>query len=454
MSITSTNFIFILLPLCVLIHSILPMRARNYWVTAVSLIFYWFAGGKSLYAAAFLCIVTLMNWLAGIFLSKIKSKLFLGFMITVDALSLAFFKYLPGLGFEGIVMPLGISFFTFKNISYLHETYTDSLCEGNPVDYFTYAIMFPQIMQGPIQTWRSLREQLHRRRIHASDINDGLKLYILGFAIKELLSVKPQALYNSVMNAGFDSASTTMAWLCALAFSLCLYFDFYGYSLMAEGIGKMLGFTFCKNFDEPYASKSVSEFWRRWHSSLGEWFKENIYFPMGGSRVPFPREIFNLLVVWFVTGIWHGTGVTYIIWAAFSFILIVLEKNSRKKDGPLYHLNNSKVGSHIYIILYSLLSWAIFMAPSNGELLELFKRLFPFFGSAEYVDNLDFVPYLKSCGPAILGGIFVCTTIPKKLWKKVENNVYVYVPLLLILFWVSVYIAVGSEANPFMYVNF
>lgn len=465
-SITSTVFVFLFLPLAVAIHKFIPEKIRNPFLLAASAVFYWLVSGKTLSCVLYLYAVTLITWLIGIHIREALKygnspvpQMVAGIIINVAGL--AFFKYfviasLPeSLDFiHGIAVPIGISFFTFKNISYLHEICSGEEPESNFINYALYATFFPQVMQGPIQTYKTFRTELKNRVVTSVCITGGLESFIIGFGMKQLIALKLTSLYSTAMNWGFDALSTPMAWLSVIAYSLCLYIDFCGYSYMANGISEMLGFTPCPNFDHPYISRSVSEFWRRWHISLGEWFKENIYFPMGGSRVSVPRYIINTLVVWILTGIWHGTGFTFILWGLLSFILVTLEHVSKKYEGPLCLLERTKVSSHLYMIIYIPMSWALFMSPNISEYAELMKRLFPFGETAEYVNNLDFVPYIKSCWPYLLAAVLLSTSIPSKIWKKYRHMQYVAVPVLLAIFWFSVYFTVIYGSNPFMYVDF
>lgn len=466
MNITSIIFVFLFLPITVIVHKLVPQKFRNPLLLVASGIFYWFASGKSLSCVLYLFAMTLITWMIGIHIKTAKEyenspapQLWAG--IILNAVGLIFFKYIgcvklpDNLGFMAeLIVPLGISFFTFKNISYLHEIYSGTEIETNFIDYATYAVYFPQIMQGPIQTYKSAREELKFRTVSIEGISSGIERFIIGYGMKQIIAAKLMALYNTPMNWGLDAVSTPMAWLAVIAYSLCLYLDFYGYTLMANGISEMLGFTLCVNFSDPYISRSVSDFWRRWHVSLGAWFKENVYFPLGGSRVSVPRYLFNTLVVWLLTGIWHGTGLTFIFWGLLSYVLIVLEHISAKHEGPLFLLEKTKVASRLYIIVYILMSWALFMSPSISEYLELMKRLFPFWGTAEYVNNLDFIPYIQSCWLYIVAGILISTSLPSKLWKKIRVKPFFSIPILLVVLWVAVYFTAISGSNPFMYVNF
>jgi alginate O-acetyltransferase complex protein AlgI len=349
------------------------------------------------------------------------------------------------------LLPLGISFYTFKNIGYFHDVYSGKTpAERSPFRYAIYLFMFPQVTMGPIQSYSSLRESLSERKVSLSGISDGLTEFILGFGMKAIFADRLAAIWNGIEVIGYDAISTPLAWMGAASYSLQLYFDFAGYSLMALGLCKMLGFESPVNFDHPYAAPSMTEFWRRWHMTLGSWFRDHVYIPLGGNRRGAARTYLNLFAVWLLTGIWHGNTAMFILWGLFLFCVIALEKS-----GILGPVIKSKVFSHIYMAPLIMISWMIFRLPTLSDLGVYLSRLFPFFGEvSEHVYSLDYLTYLKSLGPLLALGILFSTPLPRKFFESIREKRWLSVPLLLLIFWYSVYLAANGANNPFMYVNF
>ena len=308
------------------------------------------------------------------------------------------------------------------------------------------------MIAGPIVVYSDIRKELHERRITVHNLDNGLKTFIIGLGFKVLLANRIGTLWNEVCTIGFESISTPLAWLGSLAYSMQLYFDFCGYSLMAIGLGDMLGFTIPENFRHPYTSRSVTDFWRRWHITLGSWFREYVYIPLGGNRKGRLRTILNLGIVWLLTGFWHGAAWNFILWGVFIFILEVMEKNLL-----LPVLNHKSIAahifSHIYMILYILLSWTLFAISDFKQLGIYFARLFPFFGIGNTLNSQDFIKYFKDYGFLLILCLIFCTALPKKLINKFKNTVWGVIAALGIFWYAVYYLAIGMN-NPFLYFRF
>ncbi|MBQ0101964.1 MAG: MBOAT family protein [Firmicutes bacterium] len=457
MGLTDNLFIFILLPLTVILNRFVPQKLKNAVLLISSAVFYWLVSDKSTVFCLFAAVSVLANWMFGQLIGLCRrKKIPLSFGVIFNAVIIVVYRLAASGIIPGKAMWLtsvGVSYLSFRNISYLHEIYKGVECEKDIVSFAAFDLMFPRIIEGPLQKYSEVMDDLHSRQPRLDAIYRGLERFILGFGLKMIVSQQIAPIYSSAANFGFESASTPMAWICLLSYSVCLYADFFGYSLMSDGICVMLGFKECPNFDEPYSSRSVSEFWRRWHISLGRWFRENVYFPLGGSRHGKVRMFVSTLAVWLFTGLWHGFSLPFLIWGLISFVFVYLEKISADRKGVLYRITSSKVGSHIYLLLYVAVSWSLFLCTDMQQLAELFKRLVPFFGTEDFVDRLDFLKiglrYIF-----LLLGVFICTPYASRLLEKIKKNRAVMIALLTLIFWISVYIASVSGSNPFMYADY
>ena len=301
-----------------------------------------------------------------------------------------------------MLLPVGISFYTFKSISYLIDVYRSGHAERSFLRFGAYLCCFPQIVSGPIMRYGEMEQAQQFGVWKAARAEDGLKYIIAGLGMKVLLADRLGFLWNDIQTIGFESISTPLAWLGAAAYSMELYFDFAGYSLIAVGIGRMIGLPAIKNFDQPYSSRSVSEFYRRWHMTLGSWFRDYLYIPLGGNRKGTLRTVFNLLLVWAVTGFWHGGGLHFILWGMILGLLVVIEKLWIGK-----WLKKSKILSHAYVLFVIPLTWMVFAIPTLPEIGVYFARLFPFFGVGSAVNPGDFAKELTLFIPELVGGIMV-----------------------------------------------
>ncbi len=348
-----------------------------------------------------------------------------------------------------LALPLGISFYTFQMVSYQIDCYRGTLKEpAGFLSFAAYVSMFPQLIAGPIVRYDEVAERMESRKIRIRDIENGLKLFTAGLGLKVLLANQIGTLWNTIMSAGPGSLHITVAWLGAIAYSFQIYFDFWGYSVMAMGLGKMLGFRIPRNFDDPYVSKSISEFWRRWHMTLGRWFREYVYFPMGGSRKGRGRTILNLFVVWACTGLWHGADWNFLLWGMLFFVILTVEKNSYGRK-----LEQSGVIGHVYTLVMIPITWVIFAITDLRQLAAYLGNMFGIHRSAVMVGTLHLERYLKQYWVLLIVCILFATPYPRQWYHKWKDRWFM-VAALLAIFWFSVHeIMVGSN-NPFLYFRF
>lgn len=469
---SSLTFLFAFLPVFLVLYYCIPAKYRNGLLFIGSLVFYGI--GEPLYLCLIVCSV-LVNLGLGILIDKRPAgshgrRLWLLIGLVYNFGLLFFFKYTnffleningilklcqsdTQLSLLNLTLPLGISFYTFQIVSYIIDVYRGRIAaDRSVISLGAYLCMFPQLIAGPIVVYSDIRAELRERSLSIERLDKGLKTFIIGLGFKVLLANRIGTLWNEVCTIGFESISTPLAWLGSLAYSMQLYFDFCGYSLMAIGLGDMLGFTIPENFRHPYMARSVSDFWRRWHITLGSWFREYVYIPLGGNRKGRARTILNLGIVWFLTGFWHGAAWNFILWGVFIFLLEVLEKMLLL---PLLEHDSlvARLFSHLYMLLYILISWTIFAITDLSQLRVYFARLFPFFGIGATLNNQDFVKYLSDYGVLLLLCLIFCTAGPQKLYGRIRSSL-AGVALMLGIFWLSVYyLAIGLN-NPFLYFRF
>ena len=456
------EFIFRFLPVFLIIYWIIPSRYRDALLFVGSLVFYAF-GAKLFVILLFLLV--LVNYVLGEMVwvmpgrrRKVQQRQMLVTIVTVDVIVLIVFKILA-LKVKASLLPLGLSFYIFKMISYQADLYLGRMRRRpsfmQAAAYFT---MFPQIAQGPImrfsQGWIDKPTNVRRqtvyieRSVSLAKVEDGICFFAMGLGMKILIADRLGILWNEIIKIGFESISTPLAWLGAVGYSLELYFDFWGYSLMAAGIGLMLGFRFVQNFIHPYAACGIADFYRRWHATLGSWFRDYVYIPLGGSRCGTFAVIRNLMIVWLLTGFWHGGTLNFVIWGLVLGLLIVWEKFVVKgliRRVPLI--------GHLHVIVLIPLTWVIFAISDLKELGIYFTRLFPFFGTGTAVNPGDFAKYMGIYWPFLTAGILLCVPVFYNLviWKRRNPIVIV---LLAVVFWCSVYYSSISAGNPFMYFSF
>lgn len=459
------------MPVFFLVYYILPASYKNAWLFLASLGFYYYGVRGNPGYLLLMIMSVVVNFVAGKLIEVQKTKrarkAWLVVGIVYDLGWLILFKYL-GFLIENLnalfgamhvkvqletwnlILPIGISFYTFQIISYLVDVYRrETKAEKSLISLGTYLCMFPQLIAGPIVNYHLIQEQLHKRKHSMVKVESGLKVFALGLAYKVLLANRVGHLWTEVTAIGYESISTPLAWMSIVAYSLQLYFDFYGYSLMAIGLGRMMGFDFPQNFNNPYMAVSMTDFWRRWHMTLGGWFREYVYIPLGGNRGGFAKTVRNMFVVWLLTGLWHGASWNFVLWGLLLFVLLFVEKAGLGKV-----LERHKALGHIYMILWIPLSWLVFVITDLSQLGIYLQKLFPFFGNAGTVlFQGDYLKYGKTYGIYLVLGILFATGVQEKLLKKNKNRLWVIL-LLLALFWASVYCMYLGMDDPFLYFRF
>lgn len=468
---SSIVFIMYFMPVFFLVYYILPASYKNAWLFLASLGFYYYGVRGNPGYLLLMIMSVVVNFVAGKLIEAQKTKrarkAWLVVGIVYDLGWLILFKYL-GFLIENLnalfgamhvkvqletwnlILPIGISFYTFQIISYLVDVYRrETKAEKSLISLGTYLCMFPQLIAGPIVNYHLIQEQLHKRKHSMEKVESGLKVFALGLAYKVLLANRVGHLWTEVTAIGYESISTPLAWMSIVAYSLQLYFDFYGYSLMAIGLGRMMGFDFPQNFNNPYMAVSMTDFWRRWHMTLGGWFREYVYIPLGGNRGGFAKTVRNMFVVWLLTGLWHGASWNFVLWGLLLFVLLFVEKAGLGKV-----LERHKALGHIYMILWIPLSWLVFVITDLSQLGIYLQKLFPFFGSTGTVlFQGDYLKYGKTYGVYLVLGILFATGVQEKLLKKNKNRLWVIL-LLLALFWASVYCMYLGMDDPFLYFRF
>lgn len=460
---SSIPFLYFFLPLTLLVYLAAPRKIKNTVLLVFSLIFYWW--GEPKYALLMVFTITFC-YAAGIIIENRrhnpKGKLLLGFSVAVPLGLLALFKYadfllgsfnsLTGadLPLLKLALPIGISFYTFQALSYVVDVYRgDVPAQKNYISLATYIVLFPQLIAGPIVRYTTVVEDLEKRTHSRQNIALGIRRFVMGLGKKVLIA----NLLGSLCTAYRQSAdpSVLFAWIYAVSYALQIYFDFSAYSDMAIGMGKMLGFRFLENFDYPFISKSITEFWRRWHISLGSWFRDYVYIPLGGNRVGAKRQIFNILVVWCLTGLWHGANWTYMAWGLYFGILLIIEKLFLKK-----HLERlPAVFQHIYVLFFVLVSFVLF----NAETFTMAKNdLTVMFGlgglplvSEDTIYNLS--SYAVLLITALIGATPICKSLFKKAEKKAAVQIIEVITVAAVLILSTAYLVDGSF-NPFLYFRF
>lgn len=461
---SSLEFIFIFMPIFYGCYYIVPKQAKNIILLAGSLCFYFIGTIHNPEHFVLFIITIITDFALAVWMEKYATykKFFLFAGVFFHLLSLVTFKYsgfvmneinrlAPNFNFAiDILLPIGISFYTFQGMSYIIDVYRGTeKAEKSLLKYAVYISMFEQLIAGPIVTYSQVKQELHSRNIKLKSVMKGLGVFIFGLGLKVLLANPIGKLWSQTCAIGFESISTPLAWMAIFAFSFQIYFDFWGYSLMAIGLGKMLGFRLPKNFDHPYTSLTMTEFWRRWHITLGNWFREYLYIPLGGNRNGKIAMVRNLLVVWLLTGLWHGAGYNFILWGTVLFIIIVLEKFFIGK-----FLNKVPAIGHMYMILLIPLTWTIFAIDDIEQLGVFFTRLFPFFGQGVWsIFRYDYLKYLNLYYPFFIAGILFSTKLPFCILKRIKSRTII-VLLIAIIFGASIYCMYRGFNDPFLYFRF
>lgn len=453
------------LPFVLALYYITPRRFRNLTLFIVDLVFY--AWGEP-WLVILMLFSILLNYTSGILIGINREKKGLARFIFILSVILnlgllGFFKYA---GFIGetlnmvmpflnipileIALPIGISFYTFQTMSYTIDVYKNTVkVQKNIITFGTYVSLFPQLIAGPIVRYEDVAEQLMHRKETLQGFTDGVKLFLIGLFKKVLLANEMGNLWDAVRESGTQSGALG-SWVGIIAYTFQIYFDFCGYSEMAMGLGKMFGFDFLKNFDYPYISKSITEFWRRWHISLGTWFREYVYIPLGGNRKGLYRQIINIAVVWFLTGLWHGASWNFILWGLYFGVLLMIEK--------LFMLKVLKkapaIISHIYSIIIILFGWVLFYFENLNEMGIFLARMF---GSDGFMMSGDISVKIISYIPLLIVSAITSTPLISKLYHKIKSKPILYVidnagcVLALLLCTAAL---VSSDYNPFLYYKF
>ncbi len=463
-------FLFMFLPCVLFGYYVLFRKSRllqNLFLLCASLLFY--AWGEPKFVLVMILSIA-ANWFFGLLVHKYKGrKTSIRLVLTLAAMFnlgvMFIFKYLmftlnninglfgSDLPVPVIALPIGISFFTFQAFSYVLDVNRETgEMQKNPLYVGLYISFFPQLIAGPIVRYETIAAEIKNRRETVEDFTEGTTRFLIGFAKKILLANNMALIADSAFDSR-ESISVAFAWLGVLAYAFQIYYDFSGYSDMAIGMGKMFGFHFLENFDYPYISKSISEFWRRWHISLGTWFRDYVYFPLGGSRVNTKsRLVFNLFVVWFLTGVWHGANWTFILWGLMYFALITAEKLSGFEN----RLKKLGLVKYAYTMLFVLFGWVLFRAENLTAAGLYFRSLFGLAGNA--FSGGDFALHFnRSLVFLIAAALFsfpVAKTIRAKITGRRKALDLLYVPAILVLFVVSVSYVVKGSYNPFIYFNF
>ena len=441
MQFNSIGFLFAFFPLFLIAYRLIPGKARSGFLVLASLGFYILAAGWQ--AAVLLVIITFLAYFAQCWLDRVRRGWLLGICLGLTAAVLIFFKLFRG----GAYLSAGMSFYLFQIAAWLIDVYRGNIpSEPNILTFSEQIVLFPKLLSGPLVKPRELAEQAEKRRFSLENVYSGLRLLILGLAMKVLIANRLGGLWAEPAVIGYAHISTPAAWMALTAYAIQLYLDFWGYSLMSMGLGKAIGYDLPENFLDPYASRSVSEFYRRWHATLGAWFRDYVYIPLGGSRRGTGRTLLNLAVVWLFTGLWHGVGGSYLLWAGFIFLLIVLERLFLKKL-----LDRSRILSHVYVVLAIFLSWVPFAIGGWGDMVTFLGRLFGLGGPA--ANAQDFVQWVPIYAGLLAGGAFLMTPLPRKIWNKVKNSVFTDL-FLVVLFWIVVYYIATAAQDPFLYFQY
>lgn len=463
---SSTIFLCVYLPLVLLGYYICPKKGKNLFLLIVSLIFY--AWGEPKYV--FLMIFSiLVNYVFGLLMDKHREnkkrlKLLLAISVIIDLGLLSVFKYTDfiitninsvfGAGFDllNIALPIGISFYTFQAMSYTIDVYRDDVrVQRNLIGFGMYITMFPQLIAGPIVRYSDVQDQLAVRNVTTADFSEGIMRFVVGLGKKVLLANQMGAVWTQIYALGGD-ISALMAWTGAAAYTFQIYFDFSGYSDMAIGLGRMFGFKFPENFRYPYESVSITDFWRRWHITLSTWFKEYLYIPLGGNRRGLARQALNLLIVWTLTGFWHGAGWNFVMWGLYYFAILFIEKLFLLK--ALDKL--PRLFRHAYALLLIVIGWVIFASDDVSVMLPYLGSMF---GANGALGGMDVYTLLTRAALMVICCV-ASTELPRRLFvtaagKMNEKAAFTVKSVLtLALLALSVVFLIGDSYNPFLYFRF
>ena len=460
---SSIPFLFFFFPLFILLYFTLPFKYKNHILLLFSLIFY--AWGEPIYILLMI-FSSIVDFINGKNIEKYKDdnkkkKIYLIISIIINISLLGFFKYADffikvinnilnlDIPLLNLGLPIGISFFTFQTMSYSIDVYRgDVKAEKDFLTFMTYVCMFPQLIAGPIVRYETVSSELHKRDINFKKFADGFTRFLRGLFKKVLIANNIGLLFTLITSSEVNDISIMTGVLAIVSYAFQIYFDFSGYSDMAIGMGNMCGFTFLENFNYPYISKSITEFWRRWHISLSSWFKDYVYIPLGGSRVNILKNIRNILIVWILTGFWHGASWNFIFWGLYYGILLLLEKFVLKK----YIDKLPDFVKHIYTIVLVFIGWMIFAFDDSKYLFEFIKAL----TSNKFVDSA-FLYYFKNYFLILVTAIVFSLPVYPKVKEKMNNTIFtslLSISIYVILFIITLSYLVSDTYNPFLYFRF
>ena len=459
---TSISFIYYFLPLLLICYFVVPKKFRNIILLMFSVLFYFYGEPKYI---LLMLIEVLISYVVGLLIDKYKSKNILIIGIFIHVLLFGIFKYFnfviinvnnlfhSNLNLLNVVLPIGISFYTFQIISYEIDVYNKKVnVQSNILKYFLYVFLFPQLIAGPIVRYQDVNNEIDNRNVTFEMFASGVRRFIIGLSKKVIIANNLGELCNIYLNLGDKSVLFT--WTFAISYMLQIYFDFSGYSDIAIGLGKMLGFNFPENFNYPYMAKSITDFWRRWHMTLSSWFRDYVYIPLGGNKKGVLKQVRNILIVWSLTGLWHGASWNFIVWGLYFGILLILEKFILKK----YFSNVPKFIKGIYTLFLVMISFVIFQGDNLSSAFNIIKGLFGLNGEL-FINNVTLY-YLKGYVSFIVLGVIGSTNYVKNLVIKISNgkgkkiiNILEPIYLLILLIIVTMYL-IDSSYNPFLYFRF
>ena len=462
---SSIPFLFLYLPIVLAVYYIAPFRWRNIWLFLVHLVFY--GWGEPVYILLMLLSICI-NYINGILIDKHRAndrlarRILIGNTV-INLLLLMFFKYydlfagalsaIPGINIQplGLTLPIGISFYTFQTMSYPIDVYRGSASvQRNFINFGTFVTLFPQLIAGPIVRYKDIADQLDERPHTVEKFASGVSRFLVGLGKKVLIANNIGMLWDTYSSMASSELTVVGAWTGILAFSLQIYFDFSGYSDMAIGLGRMFGFEFLENFNYPYISRSVTEFWRRWHISLGTWFRDYVYIPLGGNRCGMPRQIFNILVVWALTGFWHGANWTFLLWGLYYAVFLILEKLFLLK----WLGRMPRPIGHIYALFVAVCGWVLFQLDSLPRVFAYYSAMFGANG-AGFIASTDLY-YLSNYAFMLCLAVLACTPLGAWLYRKIPEKARGAVVCVLVLagLIVSTSYLVDATYNPFLYFRF
>jgi alginate O-acetyltransferase complex protein AlgI len=464
---SSVTFLYYFLPVVLGLYFIVPKQWKNIVLLVSSMFFYFY--GEPVYVILMVASI-LSGYLHGLWINRARNTRFAIIPVISSAAVhlglLLYFKYADffienvnmvfhaGISPLRLALPIGISFYTFQILSYTVDVYRgNAQVQRNPLNFATYVSLFPQLIAGPIVRYTTVETELNNRTHSIEDTASGIRRFIIGLSKKVLLANTLGELGKIFENA--NEKTVLFYWIAALAFMLQIYFDFSGYSDMAIGLGRIFGFRFLENFNYPYISRTITEFWRRWHISLGTWFRDYVYIPMGGNRVSRAKWIRNIIAVWLLTGLWHGAQWNFILWGLYFGLFLVAEKYFLKSV-----LNKlPRIAGHLYVVLFVMLSFVLFNSNTLGESIDSFMGLFGLVDIPAW--NAETLYYARSYAGVMLASAFAATPLPSALARKIASckkgravtNLLQHAVLVLLLLVATGYLIDGSF-NPFLYFRF